>query len=219
AARDLAQFFDPGVASQITGADASLRPGHGEARDATILVVDIRGFTRLSTRLGPDDVVRLLEDYHARLCPIIQAHGGAIDKFLGDGILASFGAVARSATHAADALRATEALLAAGDAWSRERQTAGLASIAIGLAAASGSVLFGVIGDGTRLEYTVIGDAVNRAAKLETHNKIEGSAALTDAATMELARAQGYDGQRQARLLPARSVAGIGEPIDLVALA
>src|SRR5690606_12190036 len=113
----------------------------GEARDATILVIDIRGFTGLSTQLGPDDVVRLLEDYHARLCPIIQAHGGAIDKFLGDGILASFGAVTRSPAHAADALRAIEALLAAGDAWARERQAARLPSIAIGMAAASGPVL------------------------------------------------------------------------------
>lgn len=218
AASDLARFFDPGVASRITGADLRVRAGEGELRPAAILVTDIRGFTKLSAALPPDEVVAALQEYHAVLCPIIQAHGGAIDKFLGDGILASFGAVAPSSTHAADALRAVDALLSATTAWNARRRADGRLPLEIGMAVASGQVLFGVVGDAARLEYTVIGDAVNLATKLETHNKIEGSAALTDAATFDLARAQGYDGPARARPLAARRVAGIAAPIDLVAL-
>jgi len=219
AARDLAQFFDPGVVSRITGADANLRPGHGELREATVLVIDIRGFTRLSAAMTPDEVVSLLQDYHLRLCPIIQAHGGAIDKFLGDGVLASFGAVTRSDRHAADALRAIEALIAAAAAWNEERRAAGLQDVTIGMAAASGKVLFGVVGDGARLEYTVIGDAVNLAAKLEANNKVQASLALTDAATIALARRQGYEGTSSARRLPASTIEGLADPVELVALA
>jgi adenylate cyclase len=219
AARDLAQFFDPGVVSRITGAETGLRPGHGETRQATIIVIDIRGFTQLSAAIPPDEVVTLLQDYHARLCPIIQAHGGAIDKFLGDGILASYGAVVRSDTHAADALRTIAALLAASATWSEQRRVAGQVPVTIGMAAASGSVLFGVVGDGARLEYTVIGDAVNLATKLEAHNKIQGSQALTDAATLELAQQQGYAGGTVAGRFASVAVAGVAEPIDLVVLA
>jgi adenylate cyclase len=219
AARDLAQFFDPGVVSRITSAETGLRPGHGETRHATILVIDIRSFTSLSAAMPPDEVVTLLQDYHARLCPIIQAHGGAIDKFLGDGILASYGAVARSDRHAADALRAIAALLAANAIWGEERRIAGLAPVAIGMAAASGSVLFGVVGDGARLEYTVIGDAVNLATKLEAHNKVQGSRALTDAGTFGLAQQQGYAAPTAATPLAASAVAGVAAPIALVALA
>jgi adenylate cyclase len=219
AARDLAQFFDPGVATRITGAQIGLRPGHGETRHATIVVIDIRGFTRLSAAMPPDEVVSLLQDYHARLCPIIQAHGGAIDKFLGDGILASYGAVTRSDRHAADALRAIAALLAAAAAWSEERRAAGLVPVAIGMAAASGSVLFGVVGDGARLEYTIIGDAVNLATKLEAHNKVLSTQALTDAATFALAQKQGYAAQTVATPLAASAVAGVAAPIALVGLA
>jgi adenylate cyclase len=169
--------------------------------------------------MAPDEVVSLLQDYHARLCPIIQAHGGAIDKFLGDGILASYGAVARSDTHAADALRAIAALLAASATWSEERRIAGLVPVAIGMAAASGSVLFGVVGDGARLEYTVIGDAVNLATKLEAHNKVQGSRALTDATTFALAQQQGYAAGTVQGRFAAVAIPGVAEPIELVALA
>jgi adenylate cyclase len=91
AARDLSRFFDPGVADRIRSAHISIRAGEGELRDTTILAVDLRGFTQLSTELAPADVMKVLQDYQARICPLIVGNGGSIDKFLGDGILASFG--------------------------------------------------------------------------------------------------------------------------------
>ena len=70
--------------------------GTGKTRDAAILMVDIRGFTHLATIVEPDDLVCLLADYQSRIVPIIQHHGGAIDKFMGDGIMATFGAAVSS---------------------------------------------------------------------------------------------------------------------------
>ena len=219
AVRDLSRFFDPGVAQRIRGAAMAIKAGEGELRDVAILSVDLRGFTRLSTELQPDDVMKLLQDYQGRVCPQIVKNGGSIDKFLGDGILASFGAVAASPTAAADALRAADAVLEAADQWARDREAAGRPPLSIGLALSSGQVVFGAVGDGERLEFTVIGDAVNFAAKLEKHNKDERTRALTDEATYALAERQGYKAPAVRERRPGRRVAGVADSVDIVVLA
>jgi adenylate cyclase len=219
AAQDLSRFFDPGVAARIRGAAMSIKAGEGELRDVAILTADLRGFTRLSMELPPDEVMKVLQDYQGRVCPLIATAGGSIDKFLGDGILASFGAVVPSATAAADALRAADAVMAAAAAWREERRAAGLPPLEIGLAVASGRVVFGAVGDGERLEFTVIGDAVNLAAKLEKHNKEEGTRALTDGETYALAERQGYRASTAPERRPDRKVAGVAESVEIVVLA
>ncbi len=219
AAQDMSRFFDPGVAARIRGAAISIKAGEGELRDAAILTVDLRGFTRLSMEFAPDEVVKILQDYQGRICPLIVAAGGSIDKFLGDGILASFGAVMPSTTAAADALRAADAAMDAADAWASERRAAGLAPLEIGLAVAAGRVVFGAVGDGERLEFTVIGEAVNFAAKLEKHNKEERTRALTDGATYALAERQGYRAPARHERRPGRKVGGVTEAVDIVILA
>jgi adenylate cyclase len=219
AAQDLSRFFDPGVAARIRGAAISIKAGEGELRDVAILTADLRGFTRLSMELPPDEVMKVLQDYQGRVCPLIAEAGGSIDKFLGDGILASFGAVMPSATAAADALRAADAVMAAAANWASERRAAGLPPLEIGLAVASGRVVFGAVGDGERLEFTVIGDAVNLAAKLEKHNKEEGTRALTDGVTYALAERQGYRASTVRERRPHRKVGGVAESVDIVVLA
>ena len=218
AARDLSRFFDPGVAQRIRSAAMSIKAGEGELRDVAILAVDLRGFTRLSTELAPAEVMKVLQDYQGRICPQIVGNGGSIDKFLGDGILASFGAVSPSESPAADALRAADAVLEAVELWARDRRGAGLAPLNVGMALAAGRVVFGAVGDGERLEFTVIGDAVNFTAKLEKHNKEEGTRALTDARTYALAETQGYNPPRNRERRSQRMVAGVAEPIDIVVL-
>jgi adenylate cyclase len=219
AARDLSRFFDPNVANRIRSAAMAVKAGEGELRDATILTVDLRGFTHLSTTLAPADVMKLLQDYQGRICPLIVGNGGSIDKFLGDGILASFGAVAPSPSAAADALRAADAVIDAADRWRTDRAAAGLPPVAIGLAVSSGRVVFGAVGDGERLEFTVIGDAVNFTAKLEKHNKDEKTRALTDAATYALAEQQGYRPRAPREHRTARRMAGVTDLVDIVVLA
>ena len=219
AARDLSRFFDPGVAARIRTAALSIKAGEGELRDAAILTVDLRGFTRLSTELEPGEVMKVLQDYQGRICPLIASNGGSIDKFLGDGILASFGAVAPSPTAAADALRAADAVVAAADRWIAERRAAGLPPLMIGMAVSSGRVVFGAVGDGERLEFTVIGDAVNFAAKLEKHNKDEKTRAVTDGATYALAEQQGYIPPVVRARRTGRQVGGVADLVDIVVLA
>ena len=219
AARDLSRFFDPGVAARIRTAAMSIKAGEGELRDVAILSVDLRGFTRLSTELAPGEVMKMLQDYQGRVCPLITSNGGSIDKFLGDGILASFGAVAASPTAAADALRAADAVIEAADRWIAERQAVGLPPLTLGLAVSSGRVVFGAVGDGERLEFTVIGDAVNFAAKLEKHNKDEKTRAVTDDVTYALAERQGYRPPAVRERRSGRRVGGVADLVDIVVLA
>jgi adenylate cyclase len=219
AAHDLARFFSPEIARQITTAEQEVRVGTGQVRDAAILMVDIRGFTRLATTIAPDDLICLLAEYQSRLVPIIQRHGGTIDKFMGDGIMATFGAAVTSATYAADALKSVDDIMDSASAWGAELQQAGKPPLQVGAAVATGRIIFGAVGDKTRLEYTVIGDAVNLSAKLEKHTKSEGVKALCTAETFEIAARQGY--RSPLNLAPAKSsrIEGVARPIDIVILA
>lgn len=215
---ELSRFFSPEVAEQITGSEHLVQPGQGEMREAAILICDIRDFTPLAMTSQPNALMRLLADYQSRMVAVIQRHGGTVDKFLGDGILATFGAALPTRTYAADALAAAAEMHQAAADWRAERAAAGLPPLDIGFAVAAGPVLFGAVGDIDRLEFTVIGDAVNLAAKLEDANKIQGVTALTDAATYDLARAQGFRPESEPECRPASAVAGIAEPVDLVVL-
>ena len=216
AASELSRFFAPEVAGEIRRADMALKPGDAVTREAAVMFIDLRGFTKLAARLAPSATIEALSEYHRRMVPAIQANGGSIDKYLGDGILASFGATRPNATHAADALVALDAVLAASDAWNADREDAGEPPLGVGAAVAVGPVLFGVTGDQSRLEFTVIGDVVNLAAKLEKHCKVAVRPALTTRAALDLARTQGFAGADYT-VLPRENVAGVAEPVDLAA--
>ena len=190
AATELSRFFSTDVAERIRGSEMQLAPGQGVMREAAILTTDLRGFTSLTSRLDPPAVMALLGEYQALVVPIVQRHGGSIDKYLGDGILASFGATRTSETFAHDALLAAEAILEAAAAWSESRRARGQQPVGIGLAVATGPLLFGTTGDASRLEYTVLGEPVNLAAKLEKHTKVEQARAVATAQALELAMEQ-----------------------------
>ncbi|HEX6111082.1 MAG TPA: adenylate/guanylate cyclase domain-containing protein, partial [Geminicoccaceae bacterium] len=219
AATELSRFFAPEVAGRIRDSDIALQPGQAELRDAAILMVDLRGFTPLSHQLAPGQVMAFLSEYQSRVMAAVSAHGGSIDKFMGDGVLASFGATRPSTTFAADALRALDALLDSTAAWAEDRRARGLAASHVGAAVVTGQVMFGTIGDASRLEYTVIGEPVNLAAKLEKHAKVERVRGLCTAETYALAQSQGYEPRAAPEPLSRRSVAGIDQPLDLMAMA
>jgi len=216
----LSRFFDEGVAERIKSAEREITAGQGEQREASILSIDLRGFTRLASEQPAGATVALLAEYQSLMVPIIRRRRGAVDKFLGDGILASFGAVEANDSYAADALQALDEVIEEGRRWEERRRAAGLAAPPVNAAVTTGTVLFGVIGDGDRLEYTVIGEAVNLAAKIEKENKVLQTRALADATTLRVASTQGFvwSSEQPKRLTRAEVADGAGLH-DLVILA
>ena len=182
-------------------------------------MVDLRGFTALALRLPPREVMALLGDYQHRMVPLVRAHGGTGDKFMGDGILASFGALTPLAAPAARVLAAMEAILAEAERWARERQAAGQPAVPVVVAAALGEVLCGTVGVEERLEFTVIGPPVDLAAKLEKHAKHEGAVAVVPAALLAQAEREGYVPVRPWQPRAARRVEGVERQLDLAVVA
>ncbi len=218
AAEDLSRFFSPEIADKITHSEGWIEPGTGQTRNAAILHCDLQGFTRLSMEKPANEVITLLAEYQSRMVPIIQKNGGTIDKFLGDGILATFGAAVRTDHYSADCLRAMEQMMAETETWAAERKADNLAPQAIRFTSASGSILFGAVGDKSRLEYTVIGEPVNLAAKLDKHAKEEKAIALSTLDCYEEALSQGYTPETQMEIRAARDVGGVTGLVDLVVL-
>jgi adenylate cyclase len=218
--RDMIRFLPRDVADVITSAEHMVKPGDAEEREAAVLLLDLRGFTRFSTGKPPREVVELLVGFHKRIVPIITGYRGVVDKYLGDGVMATFGAAHASPTAAADAMQAIDAIIAEARDWRASLSRSGEADAPlVNGAVTAGPVVFAALGDEQRLEYTIIGEAVNLATKLEKHNKTEATMALTTLAAYERAAAQGYRRQSHPEILEARQVAGVEEPLDLVVIA
>ncbi len=219
AAADLSRFFDNSVAKGIRNSATPLKAGEGEKRRATIMMIDIRGFTTLAQKLDAPTVMQLLSAYHRQVVPVVQSHGGVIDKFMGDGILATFGTEGTSKAPAADALRACEEILADHATWRESEPVfAGMPQVAIGIGLATGMISHGAVGGGERLEMTVIGTAVNLAAKLEKFNKVLKSACICDGPTWIDAQRQGYRGSLSGKEVQCQ-VDGLKKPVKARVLA
>jgi adenylate cyclase len=217
AAHDLARFFSPEVASHIVHSE-EIGVGIGELRDAAIVNLDMRGFTELAETCQPDQMMQLLASYQAEMVPIIRKHGGSVDKFLGDGIMVTFGASRMTETYAADALRCVEEIISVARDWEKRMLAEGRPARPVNAAVASGCIVFGAVGERDRLEYTVIGEAVNLSAKLEKHNAVAGTKALATSEAYDLACRQGFTPSARCDRLDSAGVAGVGHPVDLVVL-
>ena len=219
AAQSLSRFFSADLADQIKSSEQDAKIGEVVSREASILNVDIRGFTPLTKRSTPEEQIALITQYHARIVPVISGYRGHVDKFMGDGIMAYFGVLAESKTHAHDVLKCMEDIIKASDVWNEERAQQGLDPVVIHASCASGTIVFGVIGEEHRLEYTVIGDAANVSAKMEKQTKIEGVRAIATVETLDSAVQQGYANASESwEVRPQRVVAGVDLPIDVIVL-
>jgi class 3 adenylate cyclase/ActR/RegA family two-component response regulator len=147
----------------------------GTLQQATILFSDIRGFTNLSEELGAAGIVKLLNEYFSYMEDIIKSEGGVIDKYIGDAIMALFGVPAPLGNDADRAVRGGLGMLAALDVLNQDREREGQSPIKIGIGIGSGKVVAGTIGSPSRMNYTVIGDPVNLAARIESLTKQYGA--------------------------------------------
>lgn len=183
----LRRYFSPEVAERIATADADFMKPGGRVRDVVVLVSDLEAFTPLSHALGPDETLKLLADYQARMTAAIFAEGGSVDKFTGDGILATFGATGALADGPGRAVRAALGMNRALDELNAERAARGRPVLRQRIGLHAGPALVGNVGTVDRLEFTVIGDVVNLASRIEQACKVTGDAILASRAVVDAA--------------------------------
>lgn len=175
------RFLPEYVVRQMLENPESFKLG-GVNQTITVLFADIRGFTRLSEHAQPEKVVQLLNKYFSAMTDIIFAHGGTLDKYLGDGLMALFGAPTATPDDATNALNAAVAMQRRVMGMNDDLRAQGLPEVAIGIGLHTGEAVVGYIGSERRSEYTAIGDTVNTASRLESNSK-GGQILLSDAAS------------------------------------
>ena len=161
---NLLRQFSPKVAEQLLAHRGRLRLG-GERSEVTVLNADIRGFTNLARDMDADDVVQILNDYFAVVVPVLFAHSGTIDKYIGDAILAVFGSPESDANHYQNGVMAAIEMQVAVTKLNEVRRQQNEPCCEFGIGIHCGEVVHGFVGTMDRMEFTVIGDAVNRTAR------------------------------------------------------
>ena len=184
------RYLSPQVVEELVSSPSLPELG-GTLRNVTVLFSDIRNFTSISEKLSPGETVEMLNAYFEHACAAVQEHGGTLDKFIGDAIMAEFGTPAAQPDHARRALRAALAMARAARefrGWMGARFGArGLPEFDIGVGVHTGDAIVGNIGSSHRLDYTAIGDTVNTASRLESATKSLGCAVVASRSTIEAA--------------------------------
>lgn len=162
---NLARHFAPNMVDRLAQMDSPLT--QVREQQVAVLFADVVDFTRWSESRSPSEVIAFLRQVHGRLEQAIFEHGGTLDKFIGDGVMATFGTPETGSDDAANALRSLNSILVSFDDWNAQRATQGEGPVQISVGLHFGTVVMGDIGTERRLEFAVLGDTVNVASRLE----------------------------------------------------
>jgi len=211
--RAFAHYVPPTVVDDLVADTDKLRLG-GEKRELTVLFSDIRGFTTLSEAMAPEDLVKLMNEYFTVMTEKVFQQRGSLDKYIGDAIMALFGAPVAEPRHAACACRAAIEMVRALQPLRESWRARGIPSIDIGVGINTGPMVVGNMGSASRFNYTVVGDAVNLASRIEHLNKEYGTSILLSEYTYEPVK----DEFRAAREVDMVRVRGRAQPVRLYEL-
>ena len=204
----MVRYMDPGVADQLLASGAEALGG--QSTEATVLFSDIRSFTTISEQLGPQGTVGLLNDYFTLMVDCISREGGMLDKFIGDAIMAGFGVPVAHEDDVDRAVRAAIAMMRELGQWNEQRLAEGRPAVDIGIGLNTDTIVSGNIGSRKRMDYTMIGDGVNLASRLESACKQYGAHILVSEFTWKKLRGT-YRGRELDRIV----VKGKTQPVAI----
>jgi len=213
------RYLSDEVVQQILESDDGMEMGGGK-RTVTIMMTDIRGFSMLSQELDPQDCVKMLNNYFGVMTPLIQKHDGVIDEFLGDAILAIFGAPVRTDIHAQQAVACAIEMQQAMAEVNQNNENWGLPTIEMGIAVNTGEVVVGNIGSETRSKYGVVGHHVNLTARIESFTvggQVMASEYTISSIDPDVTIAQSLEVEAKGIKEPVKihEITGIGTPYNL----
>lgn len=182
--QSFSRYLAPQVINELIKNPAKLRLG-GEIKEITVLFSDIRGFTTFSEKMEPQELTGFLNNYLTRMTGIILKNGGLIDKYIGDAIMAFWGAPLENQKHAENALKSSLDICAALEEFNRQNKKQGVSEIKIGIGLNSGKATVGNLGSEQRFDYTAIGDSVNLASRLEGLTKYYGVSIIASENTLQ----------------------------------
>jgi adenylate cyclase len=207
----MSRYMDPGIADRLVAAGAEVLGG--QAVEATVLFSDIRSFTTHSEALGPQGTVAMLNEYFTLMVDCVQKEGGMLDKFIGDAMMAGFGVPVPHDDDGDRAVRAAIAMIGELRRWNVQRAAEGRAAIDIGIGLNTDTIVSGNIGSKKRMDYTMIGDGVNLASRLESACKQYGAHILVSEFTYRKLR-----GTYRAREVDLLLVKGKTQPVAIYEL-
>lgn len=176
---NLARYFSPNMIDELSSNDEPLR--HIRVQDVAVLFVDIVGFTSYANKESPEAVVETLREFHMRMERAVFDNAGTLDKFLGDGLMATFGTPRSTSNDAQNAVQCAKTMRDYIEEWNRERSVGNLTPLRIGIGVHFGPCVLGDIGGENRLEFAVIGDTVNIASRVEAKTReLDVEILLTD---------------------------------------
>jgi adenylate cyclase len=212
---NLARYFSPNVVAELSGNDEPLK--QVRTQDVAVLFADIVGFTRYAEGRSPTEVIGTLREFHERMEREVFRHQGTLDKYLGDGLMATFGTPFTGERDASNALRCAQAMIGSIDELNRDRNGRKEPSILLSLGLHYGQVVLGDIGL-NRLEFAVIGNTVNVASRLESLTREFGCGLVASNDLVQRARAETTRSNIELMHLveqPGRMVRGLEHPVDI----